>query len=68
METRMNLNSENKNKVRRFSRKSLLFLPALNSKYYEKAMYGEADSIVFDLEDSISISGKNIARDIVYLT
>ena len=63
METRINLNLKGKNKKRRFSRRSLLFLPALNPNCYEKAISGEADSIIFDLEDSISISGKGIARE-----
>ena len=46
----------------RSHRKSLLFCPALNSSLYNKALRSEADSIIFDLEDSIDVSAKTKAR------
>jgi citrate lyase subunit beta / citryl-CoA lyase len=46
--------------------RSLLFVPAHKSKYYEHALASEADAIIFDLEDSVfSTELKASARKIL---
>lgn len=43
-------------------RRSLHFVPAVKAKFYGKALGGEADSVVFDLDDSVAPSAKEEAR------
>jgi citrate lyase subunit beta/citryl-CoA lyase len=42
--------------------RSLLFVPANNEKYFEKAVISEADALVLDLEDAVAASDKAEAR------
>lgn len=44
---------------------SLLFVPALNDKFIDRAHERSADAVVFDLEDSIVDDRKKAARDAV---
>lgn len=46
--------------------KSLLFIPANNEKLLMKAETSQADSIIFDLEDSVIKTKKNEARLLLY--
>jgi citrate lyase subunit beta/citryl-CoA lyase len=43
--------------------RSMLFVPANNPAYVEKAMGSESDAIVFDLEDAVPPDGKAAARE-----
>lgn len=42
---------------------SLLFVPALNDKFIDRAHERGADAVIFDLEDSIAYDRKKAARD-----
>jgi citrate lyase subunit beta / citryl-CoA lyase len=44
--------------------RSLLFVPGDSEKKLEKSLSAEADVIIVDLEDSVSIERKTAARDI----
>jgi len=46
-------------------RRSLLFVPAIKPRFYERALAGEADTITFDLEDSVAPESKSEARDLL---
>ena len=46
-------------------RRSLLFVPGADAKKVDKARESGADTIVFDLEDSVAPDAKDAARDIV---
>lgn len=46
--------------------KSLLFIPANNEKLLNKAEKSEADTIIFDLEDSVLESEKSNARNLLF--
>ena len=43
--------------------RSILYLPASNTRALEKSRVIEADSLVFDLEDSVAAEEKSVARD-----
>jgi citrate lyase subunit beta/citryl-CoA lyase len=45
--------------------RSWLFVPADSEKKIAKALDGEADAIIFDLEDSVALAQKTAARDIL---
>jgi citrate lyase subunit beta / citryl-CoA lyase len=45
--------------------RSWLFVPADSEKKVTKAIEGEADAIIFDLEDSVATDRKQIARDLL---
>jgi citrate lyase subunit beta/citryl-CoA lyase len=49
----------------KLKRRSLLFCPAINEKFCKKAINCNADSIIFDLEDSVDNSAKTKAREIL---
>lgn len=42
--------------------RSFLFLPAYNRKFIDKAVLGDADAIILDMEDSVPSEKKNEAR------
>jgi citrate lyase beta subunit len=42
--------------------RSLLIFPLDNIKFLEKAVKSQADALIFDLEDSVSLDKKNISR------
>ena len=44
-------------------RRSVLYMPGANQRAMEKAKSLPCDTIIFDLEDSVSPDGKQIARD-----
>lgn len=44
--------------------RSYLFVPATKSSMIEKAVLSDADSVIIDLEDAVSISEKQKAREI----
>lgn len=46
-------------------RRSLLYVPGSSEKMIAKALEVNADSIILDLEDAVSLSEKNAARNIV---
>lgn len=46
--------------------RSLLYIPGANNRALEKAQSLSADAIIFDLEDAVAVSEKNIAREHVY--
>jgi len=46
-------------------RRSLLFVPAIKTKFYERALSSEADSVIFDLDDSVAPNGKVEAREVL---
>lgn len=46
-----------------FLLRSILFVPADNDKYREKAVSSDADAIAFDLEDAVAPGRKEAARD-----
>ncbi|WP_458398730.1 HpcH/HpaI aldolase/citrate lyase family protein [Anaerotignum sp.] len=50
---------------KRFVRRSLLYVPGSSEKKMEKALQIDADGIIFDLEDAVSISEKDAAREMV---
>jgi citrate lyase subunit beta / citryl-CoA lyase len=45
--------------------RSWLFVPADSEKKIAKALHGEADAIIFDLEDSVAPALKAVARDVL---
>ena len=45
--------------------KSILFSPITNEKLVEKVLTFEPDSVVLDLEDSVSMEKKQLARDLL---
>jgi len=47
------------------SPRSWLFVPADSDKKVAKAIASDADAIIFDLEDSVSLERKQIARDLL---
>ncbi len=47
-------------------RRSMLYVPGDNKRYLEKARELDADSLVFDLEDSVALDFKENARKNVY--
>lgn len=49
----------------RFEPRSWLFVPADSEKKIAKAIYSEADAIIFDLEDSVASAQKAAARQIL---
>jgi citrate lyase subunit beta/citryl-CoA lyase len=46
-------------------RRSLLFIPSIKTKFYEKALNSDADSIIFDMDDSVAPSAKETAREVL---
>ena len=49
--------------VRPWAARSLLFVPGDSPRKLEKALAGEADLIILDLEDSVAENAKQGARD-----
>ena len=49
--------------IRPWTARSLLFVPGDSPRKLEKALAGEADLIILDLEDSVADSAKPAARD-----
>lgn len=45
--------------------RSMLFVPAYNEKFMEKAICCEADAIIFDLEDSVPAMKRREAREVL---
>lgn len=45
--------------------RSLLFVPGDSPRKLEKAFAGDADALILDLEDSVALSAKQAAREIV---
>lgn len=45
--------------------RSLIFVPGNNSRFLEKAKTLPADIICFDLEDSVQLNEKNVARNLI---
>ena len=45
--------------------RSLLFVPADDEKKQAKALNSETDAIILDMEDSVSLKNKVVARDVV---
>ena len=45
--------------------RSMLFVPAYNVKFIEKALESDADAIIFDLEDAVPLPQKEEARQIL---
>ncbi|UOR11375.1 HpcH/HpaI aldolase/citrate lyase family protein [Halobacillus amylolyticus] len=43
-------------------KRSYLFVPANSNKLIEKGLTSEADAVIFDLEDAVALSEKNVAR------
>ena len=54
---------ENYNNRTQWRRRSLLVFNALEERFYRSALESEADSLVFDLEDSVADSHKEEARE-----
>ncbi len=50
-------------RIRPWSARSLLFVPGDSARKLEKALAGDADLIILDLEDSVAASAKPGARD-----
>jgi len=46
-------------------RRSMLFCPAIDKRFYRSALQSSADSIIYDLEDSITNSAKQEARSLL---
>ncbi len=44
-------------------KRSYLFVPAISTRMFEKALASDADCIIFDLEDAVAISDKQEARE-----
>lgn len=44
-------------------KRSYLFVPAISTRIFEKALASEADYVIFDLEDAVAISEKQEARE-----
>ncbi len=47
--------------------RSWLFVPADSNKKMMKALESEADAVIFDLEDSVALSQKAMARELLSL-
>ncbi len=45
--------------------RSLLFVPGDSRRKFDKAVAGDADALILDLEDSVAASGKAAARNLV---
>jgi len=45
--------------------RSFMFLPAHNTKFIDKALEGDADAIILDMEDAVPLSKKEEARAII---
>ena len=45
--------------------RSFMFLPAHNTKFIDKALAGDADAIILDMEDAVPASRKAEARQII---
>src|SRR5690625_6759991 len=45
--------------------RSFLFVPGDKERMFEKASATEADALILDLEDSVSLGGKEAARQVV---
>ncbi len=45
--------------------RTLLFIPGNNKRFLEKSKFLYPDILCFDLEDSVPISEKTIARDMI---
>ena len=45
--------------------RSWLFVPADSDKKVAKAIAGDADAVIFDLEDSVALERKQVARDLL---
>ena len=45
--------------------RSFLFVPGDSDRKFQKARAGEADALILDLEDSVAVSNKAAARDVV---
>jgi len=43
-------------------RRTLLFVPAIRPRFFARALGGEADTLIFDLEDSVAAPAKEEAR------
>jgi len=43
-------------------RRSLLFVPAIRPRFFARALEGEADTLILDLEDSVAAEAKEEAR------
>jgi len=56
------MEKEDKKLAKYFIRRTLLYVPGSSEKMIEKAMNVTADSIIFDLEDSVSLAEKDQAR------
>lgn len=50
---------------RQSKRRSLLFVPTIDSRYYKSALTSETDTIIYDLEDSVPAASKVEARGIL---
>lgn len=48
-----------------YNRRSYLFVPALKQNMIKKAIASDADCVIIDLEDSVAITKKNLARETV---
>jgi citrate lyase subunit beta/citryl-CoA lyase len=46
-------------------RRSYLYIPAIKEGYFTKLDSNNADAIIFDLEDSVSLQNKKEAREIL---
>ncbi len=45
--------------------RSFMFLPAHNTRFIDKALAGDADAIILDMEDAVPVSRKEEARKII---
>ena len=45
--------------------RSFMFLPAHNTKFIDKALAGDADAIILDMEDAVPASRKAEARQVI---
>ena len=45
--------------------RSFMFLPAYNRKFVDKALIGNADAIILDMEDSVPIEKRDEAREVI---
>ena len=52
---------------RRAPPRSWLFVPADSNKKMMKALESDADAVIFDLEDSVALSQKPMARELLSL-
>lgn len=47
-------------------RRSMLFVPANNAGFYKDIAFLKPDSVIFDLEDAVSVNEKDAARQLVF--